>query len=83
LDVALEQLLRGREHVASWPASGFRDGEVARSFELEAQLWSVLFETADDRLLWRAALAAEAHARTWAAQYRSLLGAAAELGGAA
>lgn len=89
LDIALEQLLRGREHVASWLASDFRDAEVARSYELEARLWSVLFEQAEYRLIWRAALAAEAHARFWAEYWRdraadwSLVDATAELGGAA
>jgi len=89
LDVALEQLLRGREYVVSWPASEYRDAEVARSYELEARLWSVLFERSENRLIWRAALAAEAHARSWAGYWRdraadrSLVNATAELGGAA
>lgn len=70
LDLALEQLRRAREHVATWPPSWHRDDEVAHSYELEARLWSVLFEQTENRLVWRAALAAEAHARFCAGYWR-------------
>ncbi|WP_300007464.1 hypothetical protein [Pseudonocardia sp.] len=71
LDVALAKLLQTRERLVAGPAFLGRDAEVARAYELEAQLWSVLFERAHDRLIWRAALAAEAHARCWAAYWRN------------
>lgn len=89
LDIGLEQLLRTRERLVAGRAWVGRDAEVARAYELEAQLWSVLFERTQDRLIWRAALAAEAHARFWAAYWHdraadsALIDSTARLGGVA
>ncbi len=70
LDAALDEIERRRELVTRNPVGAEPAFEVARLYELEARLWSVLFERARARLYWRAALAAEAHARLQAQQWR-------------
>lgn len=63
LDVALDRLRCQLEQLTREPASAARSLKIARLYQLEARLWSVLFERARHRLYWRAALAAEARAR--------------------
>ncbi len=70
LDAALEQLLRQREQAERAPAGRARSLRIARLYDIEARLWSVLFENAAVRLYWRAALIAEAHARGRAEHWR-------------
>jgi hypothetical protein len=66
LDVALEELLHRRERIAREAPGVVRSLRLAESYKTEARLWSVHFERVRHRLSWRAALAAEAHARSWA-----------------
>jgi len=70
LDAALDRLHRQRERLTHEPATVERSLRLARLYQLEARLWSVLFERARVRLYWRAALAAEAHARDCARYWR-------------
>lgn len=69
LDEQLEQLWRERELIAAGAAPD-RRGQIADLYDEEAVLWSAMFEKATDRLFWRAALVAEAHARMWAQWWR-------------
>lgn len=70
LDAALEQLIRQREQAERAAPGRARSLRIARLYDLEARLWSVLFENTGVRLYWRAALAAEAHARGRADHWR-------------
>lgn len=70
LDVALERILREREAVQRGATGHVRSLRMAHLFDIEARLWSVLFESTGIRLYWRAALAAEASARGSAQQWR-------------
>ncbi|MGH3804420.1 MAG: hypothetical protein ACRDTD_30635 [Pseudonocardiaceae bacterium] len=70
LDAALDRLHRKRERLSREPGTVEVSLRLARLYQLEARLWSVLFERARVRLYWRAALAAEAHARDCARYWR-------------
>ena len=70
LDSALEQLLRRREQSERAEPGPDRSMQIARLYDIEARLWSVTFESTGVRLYWRAALAAEAHARGQAERWR-------------
>jgi len=78
LDALLEQLQRRRERVLRAVPGTSRAVRLAELYEQEARVFSLLFERSQTRIEWRAALSAEAHARscarTWRAQanaYRS------------
>lgn len=72
LDALLEQLQRRREHALAAAPCAHRATALVELYEQEARVWSLLFERSQRRLQWRAALAAEAHARScaraWSAQ---------------
>lgn len=82
LDVALDHLQRRRDAVLTDVGDPDRALRVAELYEVEARLWSTLFEHAEVRLIWRAALAAESHARLWARQWRRRAAAQCELAAA-
>lgn len=69
IDEALERVQRLREQLLTDVEAPDRAGRLALVFEFEARLWSQLFDLSAQRLIWRAALAAEAlarqHARIW------------------
>jgi hypothetical protein len=67
LDAALGQLAKLRDQLLANPDAPRRAERLAELFTLEARAWSELFEVTSSRLLWRAALAAEAGARQRAA----------------
>lgn len=70
LDAALDVLVVQREQLMAQRPSVDRAVGLARVFELEARLWSTLFEQSRSRVQWRAALAAEAYARLCARHWR-------------
>lgn len=70
LDGALDVLVVQREQLMAEVPSFDRAVGLARVFELEARLWSTLFEHSRSRVQWRAALAAEAYARACARHWR-------------
>lgn len=70
LDGALDVLVRQREQLMAQRPSVERAVGLARLYELEARLWSTLFEHSRSRVQWRAALAAEAYARSCARHWR-------------
>ncbi len=70
IDVALDQLLRKRERLLAAAPCPERSIKIAALYRQEASLWSALFEHARLRVHWRAALAAEAHARQLARGWR-------------
>ncbi len=70
LDGALDVLMGERERLMTEHPSATRAAKLARLYELEARLWTTLFERTRTRLQWRAALAAEAYARQHARQWR-------------
>lgn len=75
VEVELDRVSREREHLLRVSPSPPRSQLIADLFDHEAWLWSQLFERTDSRLLWRAALAAEAHARISARSWRRRLAA--------
>jgi hypothetical protein len=67
LDEVLMRLMRLRDELLAHPATPNREARLAAVFECEARLWSQFYELTSLRLVWRAALAAEAGARANAA----------------
>jgi hypothetical protein len=70
IDVEIDQVYRQREQLLRAEPNPARSQLIADLFDHEAWLWSVLFEYASTPLVWRAALAAEAHARVSARSWR-------------
>jgi hypothetical protein len=72
LDEVLMRLTQQRDALLAAPGAADRSSRLAELFEIEAQMWSQLYELSTLRLVWRAALAAEAGARAnaalWAAR---------------
>ena len=64
LDEALERVARLQERLLADVDTPQRSERLALVFASEARLWSQLFELCSERLTWRAALAAEARARS-------------------
>ena len=71
LDALLEQLQRRRERVLRAVPGASRAVRLAELYEQEARVWSLLFERSQTRIEWRAALSAEAHARSCARTWRA------------
>jgi hypothetical protein len=69
LDQVVERLTRCRNELLSDEFAPDRAARLAAVFESEAGAWSQLFELSTLRLVWRAALAAEAGARANAAKW--------------
>ena len=69
LDEVLTRVTRLRDELLADPAAVNRSMRLAAVFESEAQTWSQLYELSSLRLVWRAALAAEAGARSNAQQW--------------
>jgi hypothetical protein len=67
LDEAVERLGRLRDELLADEFAPDRSARLAVVFESEARAWSQVFEMSRRRLVWRAALAAEAGARANAA----------------
>jgi hypothetical protein len=67
LDEVLQRLTQLRDELLANPIAPNRPARLAAVFEFEAQLWSQFYELSSLRLVWRAALAAEAGARANAA----------------
>jgi hypothetical protein len=67
LDEAVERIVRLREDLLREADTPSRTERLAAVFESEARAWSQLYELSSLRLVWRAALAAEAGARANAA----------------
>jgi len=67
LDEVLMRVTQERDALLAAPRAVNRSSRLAALFEVEAQTWSQLFELSSLRLIWRAALAAEAGARANAA----------------
>ena len=67
LDHAVERLARIRDELLADDTAPDRAARLARVFASEAEAWSQVYELAHLRLIWRAALAAEAGARANAA----------------
>jgi hypothetical protein len=67
LDEVLQRLTQLRDELLINPAAPNREARLAAVFECEARLWSQFYELTSLRLVWRAALAAEAGARINAA----------------
>jgi hypothetical protein len=63
IDDALDRVGRTRERLLADRAVAGRAERLAMSFESEARAWSQLYELAEERIVWRAALAAELAAR--------------------
>jgi hypothetical protein len=63
LDEALERVTRLRDELLADVDAPFRSDRLAAVFESEARAWSQLYELSTRRLVWMAALAAEARAR--------------------
>lgn len=72
LDAALDTIVREREWTLARATGLDRAVRLAELYQLEARLWSTLFEQVRTRLYWRAALGAEAHARRCAEYWRSI-----------
>lgn len=70
IETELDQLYRDRERLLRATPSPARSHLLADVFDHEALLWSTLFETTRSRLMWRAALVAQAHARVSARSWR-------------
>ena len=70
LDEALERVVRLRERLLAESEAPGRAERLALLFESEARAWSQVFELSSDRLVWRAALAAELVARQQARAWR-------------
>jgi hypothetical protein len=69
LDEVVERLAGVRDALLADEFASDRAARLAEVFELEALAWSQLYELATLRLVWRAALAAEAGARVNAARW--------------
>jgi hypothetical protein len=69
LDEVVERLVGMRDELLADELPRDRAARLAEVFELEALAWSQLYELATLRLVWRAALAAEAGARANAARW--------------
>ncbi len=67
LDEVVDRLARQRDELLGDEFAPDRAARLAAVFESEARAWSQLFELSSLRLVWRAALAAEAGARANAA----------------
>ncbi len=67
LDEVLMRVTTQRDALLATRGAPDRSARLAALFEVEAQTWSQLFELSSLRLVWRAALAAEAGARANAA----------------
>ena len=67
LDSVVERLSGLRDELLADEYAPDRAARLAAMFESEARAWSQLFELSSLRLVWRAALAAEAGARANAA----------------
>jgi hypothetical protein len=67
LDQAVERLATLRDELLADPYAVDRAARLAAVFESEARAWSQVYELSSLRLVWRAALAAEAGARVNAA----------------
>jgi hypothetical protein len=63
LDQVVERLAGLRDELLADEHAPDRAARLAAVFEAEAQAWSQVYELAHLRLIWRAALAAEAGAR--------------------
>jgi hypothetical protein len=70
IEVELDRVSRERDALLRAVPSPARSQLLADLFDHEAWLWSTLFERTRSRLMWRAALAAEAHARLSARWWR-------------
>jgi len=69
LDQAVERLATVRDELLADPYAVDRAARLAAVFESEARAWSQVYELSSLRLIWRAALAAEAGARANAAMW--------------
>jgi hypothetical protein len=67
LDEAVERLARLRDELLADDFAPDRPARLAAVFAAEAEAWSQVYELSSLRLVWRAALAAEAGARANAA----------------
>jgi hypothetical protein len=67
LDGVVQRLAGLRDELLAEECAPDREARLAVVFESEAEAWSQLYELAGLRLVWRAALAAEAGARANAA----------------
>ena len=67
LDQAVDRLATVRDELLADPYAVDRAARLAAVFESEACAWSQVYELSRRRLIWRAALAAEAGARVNAA----------------
>lgn len=76
LDELLDQLQRRRQRATAGELTAQRAGRVARLYEQEARVWSLLFERSRSRIHWRAALSAEVYARSCARAWRARAAAA-------
>ena len=63
VDDVLDRVGRAREWLLADHATVGRAERLALLFESEARAWSQLYELAEERIVWRAALAAELAAR--------------------
>jgi hypothetical protein len=70
LDEAIERVAGVRDALLRDRSALNRADRLALLFESEARLWSQLLDDSSLRLIWRAALAAEAGARVRAAMWR-------------
>ena len=71
LDQVVERLAGERDALLADVLAPDRAARLAAVFESEARVWSQLYELSSLRLVWRAALAAEAGARANAANART------------
>ena len=69
LDEVMDRLAASRDELLADEFAPDRSARLASVFACEAEVWSQLFELAGLRLVWRAALAAEAGARANAARW--------------
>ena len=69
LDEVVQRLAGLRDELLADECAPDRAARLAAVFDAEAEAWSQLFELASLRLVWRAALAAEAGARANAARW--------------
>ena len=71
LDEVIQRLARIRDGLLGDGTASDRAARLASMFAAEAEAWSQVYELAHLRLIWRAALAAEARARANAALWAS------------
>jgi hypothetical protein len=81
LDEVLVRVTRVRDELLADPHAVDRAARLAVVFESEARVWSQLYELTSVRLVWRAALAAEAGARVNAASWARRAAAGADVVG--